>query len=269
MGRFAERYGPWAVVTGASSGIGAEFSRQVAEQGVHVVLIARRRDRLEALASGIEDMHRVRARIAPVDLTSDDFLDALEPVLSDIEIGLLVHSAGFGISGPFLDTERSLQRSMVDLNCRAPALLTHEFARGMRERGRGGVIVVSSVMGFSGASGWANYTATKGYDLLFAESMAAELRPYGVHVQALCPGATRTEFQKTAGIRLGHFGPLEPLVFAPVDSVVRKSLRQLGRRVTVVPGIMNRLNVLMTRFLPRRLHTWIFGFMTRRFSRPL
>ena len=269
MGRLAERYGPWAVITGASSGIGAEFARQVAEQGVHVVLVARRRARLEALASALEDMYRVEARVAPIDLTSDGFLDALAPVVADVDVGLLVHGAGFGTSGPFLDMERSVQQSMLHLNCRAPALLTHELARGMRERGRGGVIVVSSVMGFSGAPGWANYTATKGYDLLFAESIAAELKPYGVHVQALCPGATRTEFQATAGIRLGHLGPLEPFVLAPVDTVVRQSLEKLGRRVTVIPGVMNRFNVLLTRFLPRWLHTWIFGFMTRRFSRPL
>lgn len=266
MSKLAEHYGPWAVITGASSGIGAEFARQIAGSGLNVVLVARRRDRLEALASSIEDMCRVEVRVAPVDLTSRDFVQTLQPALEGIEVGLVVNCAGFGTTGSFLDTDRSVQESMIHLNCRAPLILTHEVAQGMRDRGRGGVIFVSSVNGFCAAPGMANYNATKGYDLLFAEGLAAELSPLGIDVQALCPGGTYTEFQEVAGIDARRLGPFRGLVFASAASVVKTSLRTLGRRVTVVPGVFNKANVWMMRFLPRWLSTRILGTAMRRLA---
>jgi len=266
MSNLASRYGPWAVITGASAGIGAEFARRVAERGINVVLVARRRDRLEELAWAIEDMYRVEARVAPVDLASRDLIEVLQPVLADIDVGLLINCAGFGSSGPFLDMDSSVQESMINLNCRAPVLLTHEIVQGMRERGRGGVIFVSSINGFCAARGMANYNATKAYDLLFAEGLAEELRPYGVDVQALCPGGTVSEFQQIAGLDTRNFGPLARLMFASPAFVVSTSLKGLGRRVTVVPGILNKLTVLMMRLVPRRVSTWILGSIMGRFA---
>jgi short-subunit dehydrogenase len=266
MSQLAERYGPWAVVTGASAGIGAEFALRVAERGINVVLVARRRNRLEELASTIEDMYRVEARVAPADLTARDVVEVLQPAIADIEIGLLINCAGVGSSGPFLDMDPSVQESMINLNCRAPMLLTHEIVQGMRERGRGGVIFVSSVNGFCAARGMTNYNATKAYDLLFAESLAEELRPYGVDVQALCPGGTITEFQQVAGLDTRNFGPLARLMFVRPASVVATSLRTLGGRVTVIPGVLNKLAVLLIRLMPRRLSTWIFGSVMERFA---
>jgi len=266
MSRFAERYGPWAVITGASAGIGAEFATRVAELGVNVVLVARRRERLEEIASNIEDMYRVEARVAPADLSARDIVEVLRPVIADIEIGLLINCAGFGSSGPFLDMDPGVQDAMLNLNCRAPLLLTHEIAQGMRERGRGGVIIVSSVNAFSAATSMANYNATKSYDLLLAEGLAGELRPYGVDVQALCPGGTLTEFQQVAGLDTRKFGPFASLVFMSPTSVVTTSLRTLGRRVTVVPGLLNKLTVVSMKLLPRRLAAWLLGAIMRRFS---
>jgi len=266
MTKLAERYGPWAVITGASAGIGAEFALRIAEHGINVVLVARRRDRLEELASRIEDLYQVEARVAPADLTSRSVVEVLQPALADIEVGLLVNCAGFGTSGPFLDMDPSVQESMINLNCRAPALLTHEVAQGMRERGKGGIIFVSSVNGFCAARGMANYNATKAYDLVFAEGLAAELRPHGIEVQALCPGGTLTEFQRVAGLDTRNFGPLARLIFASPTAVVATSLRNLGRRVTVVPGLLNKVTVFAFRFLPRRLAIGILGMTMDRFA---
>lgn len=266
MSKLAERYGPWAVITGASAGIGAEFARRVAGSGINVVLVARRRDRLEELASGIEDMYRVEVRVAPADLRSRDLVEVLRPVISDIEVGLLINCAGFGSSGPFLDMDSGVQESMLNLNCRAPLLLTHEIAQGMRERGRGGVVIVSSVNAFSGARGMANYNATKAFDLLFAEGLAGELKPYGVDVQALCPGGTISEFQQVAGLDARRFGPFARLMFMSPAAVVTSSLRSLGRRVTVVPGLLNKLMVLTMKLLPRRAVAWVLGTLMERFS---
>ena len=266
MSQLAERYGPWAVITGASAGIGAEFALRVAERGINVVLVARRRNRLEALASTIEDMYRVDVRVAPADLSARNIVEVLRPALAEIEIGLLINCAGFGSSGPFLDMDPSVQESMLNLNCRAPMLLTHEIVQGMRERGRGGVIVVSSVNAFSSARGMTNYNATKSYDLLFAEGLAEELRPYGVDVQALCPGGTTTEFQQVAGLDPRKFGPLRRWVFSSPASVVATSLRALGGRVTVVPGFLNKLMVFAIRLLPRRIATRFLGLLVDRLS---
>ncbi len=254
------------MITGASAGIGAEFARRVAECGINVVLVARRRDRLESLASTIEDMYRVEARVAPADLASRDLVETLQPVLRDIEVGLLINCAGYGSSGPFLDMDPTVQESMLHVNCRASMLLTHEIAQGMRERGRGGVIFVSSVNGFCASRGMANYNATKAFDLVFAEGLAQELRPYGVDVQALCPGGTLTEFQSVAGLDTRNFGPLARLMFATPTSVVTTSLRALGRRVTVVPGFLNKAMVFTMRLVPRRVSTWILGVVLDRFA---
>ena len=266
MSKFAERYGPWALITGASAGIGAEYALRIAERGVNVVLVARRRGRLEELASMIEDMYRVEARVAPADLTSRDIVEVLQPAIADIDIGLLVNCAGFGSSGPFLDMDLGVQESMLNVNCRAPMLLTHELVQGMRERGKGGLIFVSSVNGFCAARGMASYNATKAFDLLFAEGLAGELRPQGVDVQALCPGGTWTEFQQVAGLDTRKFAPFTGLVFASPTTVVATSLRSLGGRVTVVPGLLNKLMVFSFRLLPRRLAIWIFGATMERFS---
>lgn len=259
MSKLAEKYGPWALVTGASAGIGAEFARQIAGHGINVVLVARRRDRLEALASAIEDMYRVEARVAPADLSSRDIVQVLQPAIADIEIGLLINCAGFGSTGPFLDVDIGVQDSMINVNCRAPALLSHELAQGMRERGRGGLVFVSSVNGFCAARGMSNYNATKAYDLLFGEGLASELKPYGVDVQVLCPGPTLSEFQEVAGLDRRKVGPFERWVFVSPSSVVLSSLRALGKRVTVIPGLSNKLAVFMMRLLPRRLSRWILG----------
>ncbi len=266
MSDFASQYGPWALVTGASAGIGAEFARQIAGYGVNVVLVARRRDRLEGLAAEIEDLYRVQTRVAPVDLTSRDSIQSLQPVVADIEIGLLVNCAGFGTTGPLLDMDPCLQESMIALNCSAPLALTHELAQGMRDRGRGGVIIVSSVNAFAAAAGMANYNATKAYDLLLAEGLAGELGPLGVDVQALCPGGTYSEFQQTAGLEVERLGPLAGVMFAKPEDVVRTSLRKLGKRTTVVPGFFNWLNVFAMRFLPRWLSARILGSVLRRLS---
>lgn len=233
---------------------------------MNVVLVARRRGRLEELASTIEDMYRVEARVAPADLASRDIVELLRPAIADIEIGLLVNCAGFGSSGSFLDLDLGIQDSMLSVNCRAPILLTHELVQGMRERRQGGVIFVSSVNGFCAARGMANYNATKAFDLVFAEALAGELRPCGIDVQALCPGVTLTEFQQVAGLDLQGLGPLRPLVFASPTSVVAASLRTLGGRVTVIPGALNKLFVFSFRFLPRRVAAWLFGVAIQRFS---
>ena len=248
---FAQRYGPWALVTGASSGIGREFARQLAARGLSVILVARRSERLEALADELAMRHAIDTRVSAVDLCRDDFLDPIREATAGLEIGLLVNSAGFSLTGPFLDMDQDNMLRMLNLNVRAPALLTREYGPAMRARRRGGIVMVSSVTGFAGTPLWALYSATKGFDLLFGEALAAELRGDGVDVLALAPGTTRTEFLDVAGI--GEFMGME------AADVVGHALARLGSADVVVPGWFYRGGVFAMRFLPRAASRAVFG----------
>lgn len=243
---FARRYGPWALVTGASSGLGEEFARQIAARGLDLVLVARRRERLASLAREIEREHGVSTLVAPIDLAREDVLDALRPSIDGLEIGLLVSNAGFNHSGSFTEIPLPRLVEMLHVNCRASLALTHELAGAMADRGRGGIVLMSSVSGFIPTPRWTTYAATKAFNLFLAEALGHELRDRGVDVLAICPGGTRTEFQEVAGLR-GAFGEME------VGPVVSLALRKLGRSRVAVPGAVNRLNQALTRVLPRGL----------------
>ena len=250
---FAQRYGLWALITGASSGIGREFARQVAARGLNVVLTARRADRLEALADELAMRHAVDTRVVAVDLCYDDFLDPIRAATADLEVGLLVNSAGFSRTGPLLEMDPDDMTRMLNLNCRAPLLLTRAFGPAMRARRRGGVVIVASVAGFVGTPLWSLYAATKGFDLLLGEGLAAELRADGLDVLTLAPGTTRTEFLDLAG--LGDFMALD------AADVVAHALARLGHADVVVPGWFYRGGTLAMRFLPRSVNRAVFGRM--------
>ncbi len=258
MTTFCEKYGPWALVTGASSGIGAEFARQIAAKGANVVLVARRRQLMEDLAGKIRQDWPVETRVVPLDLSRPDFMEVLRPAVAGLDIGLLVNNAAFGLPRPFLGNDLAEELDILQLNCRAPLVLTHEFARPMVARGRGGVIFVSSFLGYVTPPGWANYGATKAYDMHLAEALWAELRHQGVDVLALCPGKTYTGFAGAAGITNAGVSVMR------TPPVVRTALRALGRRPSVIPGLVNRLMYITTRLMTRRMATATIGAGVRR-----
>lgn len=241
-----ERYGAWALVTGASSGIGAAFARALAAEGVSVALSARRADRLEALASEIEKQHAVSTRVVTADLADPAGADALADAVADLEIAILVNNAGFGYAGRFDRQEPGRLRAMVLVNCLAPVALTARLLPAMRERGRGAVIVTGSVAGRQPLPLHAVYSATKAFDLLFGEALAVELQRDGIDVLVLEPGSTATEFQESAG-EIPHPGE-------PASDVVAVALGALGRQPSVVSGWYNWLRANAgLRLLPRPL----------------
>jgi short-subunit dehydrogenase len=260
MKNFVERFGPWAVVTGASSGIGEAFARQLAERGLNLVLVARREDRLRKLADELQGRHSISVRVVAADLSRDDFWPPIERATADVPIGLLVNNAGVATAGRFLDNDLASELATVHINNRAPLILAHHFGRAMRARGRGGMIFVASTVAFAGVPLWSNYAASKAHDLVFAEGLARELRGDGISVLALCPGLTRTELLPP-GAR-----PLFPMRPGAVADV---ALRKLGRRTVAVAGRLNRLIVFSTRLLPRSWNAGIFGRVVgRMFNRP-
>ncbi|MGI8611767.1 MAG: SDR family NAD(P)-dependent oxidoreductase [Sphingomicrobium sp.] len=248
----AER--PVALITGASAGLGVELARQLAKRGSRLVLAARRGDRLEALAAELGN-----ARAVAIDLAEAGSADRL---MADIEaagerVELLVNNAGFGLKGRFAELDAKRQRQMIDLNIGSLTDLCRAVASGMIERKAGSILNVASTAAFQPGPGMAVYFATKAYVLSFTEALHEELKPHGIHVSALCPGPTRTEFGAVAGFDdKGSFDRFA----ADAASVVRAGLDGLERnRAVVVPGWLNKVGASSTRFVPRPLVRKIAG----------
>lgn len=255
---FAARYGPWAVVTGASSGIGQELARQLAAAGLSLVIVARRGDRLRALADELRAAHGVDVRIGEHDLAEPASVAALVASLADLDLGLVVNNAGVGLKGDFVDHEPAELRRMIELNCQAPVALTRALAPRLVARGRGGVILVASTGGLQGLPGSAVYGATKGFDLLLGEALGPELRARGVDVLTLAPGGTDTEGPRRTGVDPGR------VRLMPVAPVVRAALAGLGRRTLVIPGATNKLASLAIRLVPRAIAARAAGRILRK-----
>ncbi|MBC8093417.1 MAG: SDR family NAD(P)-dependent oxidoreductase, partial [Pseudonocardia sp.] len=199
-----DRYGPCAVVTGASSGIGREIARRLAEAGFDLVLVARREPQLRELAADLTARHPVMVRTLPADLSTCDGVDAVTRCTSDLDIGLYVASAGFGTSGPFLDATIDTEVEMLRVNCEAVLRTSLVFGRRLADRGRGGLVLMSSIVAFQGMPDAAHYAATKAYVQSLAEALYVELAPRGVDVLAAAPGPTHSGFAERADMRMGR-----------------------------------------------------------------
>ena len=259
---------PLALITGASSGIGAAFARQLAARGYDLVLVARRRDRLEQQARTIQEGHSVQAEILAADLTRDADLKAGEErIAAAPNLEFLVNNAGFGITGLFISLPLEGQDQMHRLHVLAPMRLMHAALQGMVARGRGNIINVSSVSGFGQNPGSVSYSATKTWMSSFTEGVYMELKSIGspVRVQALCPGFTLSEFHDTM-----HFDrkSIPAWMWMSADEVVDASLRSLDRdQLIVIPGWRYRLLVFLMRVFPRPLYHWLSIKYARRTGR--
>jgi short-subunit dehydrogenase len=252
-----------AVVTGASSGIGAAYARALRGRGERLVLVARRADRLASLARELGG--EPHALVVPLDLAAPGAAGGLRGHLAGRGIGVdvLVNSAGLGDTAAFEDERPEAIRAMLDVNVRALVELVHAFLPGMRSRGRGRIVNVASNAAFQPVPYLTVYAATKAFVLSFSEGLAEELRGTGVRVQALCPGITATEFLEVAGTHPGLLVTRMPMMTA--DAVVRASLAGLDRgRVRVVAGWTNRLlGFVAQRLAPRGLARRVAGELYR------
>jgi short-subunit dehydrogenase len=258
--RLRERYGPWAVVTGASDGIGREFAARLAEAGVHLVLAARRNDLLDEVANGLVRAHHVQVETIPIDLATRPGVDELVARTRERDVGLLIASAGFGTSGPFVDARLDEELGMIDVNCRAVAALSHAFGRRFVDRKRGGIVLMSSLVAFQGVPRAANYAATKAYVQSFAEALRLELQPLGVDVIASAPGPIRSGFATRASMTMG-------LAQTPRD-VAGATLAALGRRGIVRPGWLSKFLEASLMFLPRWGRVRTMGFVMAGMTKP-
>ncbi|MFM8303035.1 MAG: SDR family NAD(P)-dependent oxidoreductase [Actinomycetota bacterium] len=244
---FAARYGPWALVLGASHGIGASFTREIARHGVHVVMVARPDDGVHDAAVAVQRDFGVQTRALEIDLVADGMLEHLAAGTADLDVGLVACVAGGTDSvGRFLDHPAARAERLVRLNCVAPVLVCHHFGTRLRDRGRGGMVLISSLAGISGADGTVAYSAAKAFDLVLAQGLWAELAPRGVDVIGLVLGNVRTPTLLASGARFDpdDFPGMEP------DDVAREGLARLGQAPMWVVGDDTRAVYDALRALP-------------------
>lgn len=250
-----------ALVTGASSGIGEAFARRLAAEGYDLVLVARRRERLEALAASLGRERGVVAEVLAVDLAVAEGVERVAERLSRGDIGLLVNNAGFGTSGEFAALPVAREMEEIAVNVTALVRLTHAAVAAMAPQGRGVIINVASTAAFQPVPYMATYGATKAFVLSFSEAVHEEVRGRGVTVTCVCPGPVRTEFQEVAGVRADRLRA----GWVSCERVVDAALRAASRRqALVVPGGLNRAMAVAARLSPRFLVRRVTGAMFKR-----
>jgi len=239
---FREKYGPWAVIAGASEGLGAAFAHALAKRGINVALLARREAELRALAAEIETAHKVETKVLVTDLASTDFSE-----LRDLDVGLGIYNAAYSFVGPLLEKPLEDALRVVDVNVRGPIKFVHALGPKMISKKRGGLVLMSSLAGFQGNPRLATYAASKAFNIVLAEGLWGELRAHGVDVLAACPGAVRTpNYLKTSN------GKDAPGILS-ADEVAERSLESLGGGPTFIPGAVNKMaRFFLGRMLSRR-----------------
>jgi uncharacterized protein len=246
-----DRYGPWALVTGASDGIGQALARQLAAARLNIVLVARRENTLHALAAELTTAHNVQTRVVAVDFTTPHALEIVENRTSDLDVGVAVLAAGFGHAQPFLDSPLRSQLDMIAVNVTAVAALTHSLGQRMAARGSGAIVLFGSLLGWHGVPGQVTYAATKAYVQALAEGLGRELAQHGVGVLAVAPGPVHSGFAQRAGMTISFADSPEAIAAA--------TLSALGRSTTVVPGWRGKMLTAAMTTLPRRIRIMLLG----------
>lgn len=249
------RFGAYAVVTGASDGIGRAIALDLAARGQNLVVVARRQAVLDALAVEIRAAHHVDVRVLAVDLAGPDALWTLAAATESLDVGLVVAAAGYGNTGRFLAADPATDADMLAVNCRAVLDVCHLFGGRMAARGQGGLVLFSSIVAFQGVPYSATYAATKAFVQTLAEGLAPDLARSGIAVLAVAPGPVRTGFADRARMAMGATDDAR--------TVARETLKALGRRRFIRPGPLSRLLGWGIGMLPRPLRSTIMGHIMK------
>ena len=260
MSSLKKKYGTWALVTGASSGIGKALARQLAQKGFNLVLVARREQVLSDLAKELEGQFQVDTRVVASDLSEAGAVRALYDAVSALDIGLVIPAAGIDEMGRFLDKDYLSLERMLTLNIQVPTEIAHVFGQKLTTRKRAGIILVSSLFGYQGIPNFAAYAASKAYILTLGETLNVELRGQGVDVLVLSPGLTDTPFSQSMDIDFGKI----PMFAQRPETVAKTALTAIGHKPTVVSGLLNKIYAWENRFIPRSWPVNLFGFLINR-----
>lgn len=245
-GHFAQSHGPWALVTGASSGIGEAFAEELAARGCSLVLAARRTEQMAALAQDLAARHGTQSRVIACDLSRAQAPAELAAACTDLDVGLVVSNAGFGLKGPHEGNDPAQMTEMVMVNCHAPMQLAHAFLPRLKARGRGGILFTSSIEGLMGCPYSAAYSATKALVNALGEALWAEAQGSGVDVLTICPGATESEAAARQGIDLAKLANV-----MPARDVASSALDALGQGPVFFPSAIYKASFDRLLALPR------------------
>ena len=231
--RLIKKYGKWAIVTGASSGIGLELATQLADAGFNLVINSRHFEKLRSVEKDLLSRHQIEILIVDADVSESAGVDKIIHATQGLDIGLLIPSAGYGTSGLFLDASIHSEINMLRVNCEAVLSLTHYFCQKFKQQKRGGIIFLSSLVAFQGVPFAAHYAATKAYIQSFAEALAVELKPFGVDVLAAAPGPVDSGFGQRANMKMGK-ALMPEMLGVPI-------VKALGRQTNVIPGLLSKI----------------------------
>jgi len=259
MKNTATKYGKWALITGGSAGIGLAFAKELAADGHNLLLVARGKEALDQGARELRAQYPIEVETIAFDLTAPGAPSELYEQTKDKRPGLIVLSAGVESTGHFTKVSPDAHRSLIDLNIQAPAELARLYGADMVARGRGGIVFLSSVFGYQGVPLVANYAASKAYILALGEALHVELKPHGVDVVVVSPGLTDTNMPAKMPV---DFAKMPIITHQPIK-VAKVGLKALGRKASVVPGLLNNIFVVENRFIPRLWPTKMFGFLLR------
>lgn len=261
-----EQFGPWAIVTGASSGIGKQFAKQLAEQGLNVVLIARRENLLNQISTELQRTYNVKCRVVVCDLSDPNFIDVVQEKTNDLDVGLMISNAGTGQMGAFTQVDSELLKSELNVNVMAQMEMSHYFSNRLLSKKRpGGLVLLSSTTAFQGVPMAGNYSAAKAYILNLGESLNQELKHRGIHVSVLVPGPTDTPGLNDVrdGVDLAKVMPMKPMT---VEACVREGLKALNKnKPSHVSGRMNRFQAFMSkRVMSRKVNSTMWGVLLKK-----
>lgn len=238
------KYGDWALITGASSGIGLCFAEELSRLGFNLILVARNEDKLDSLSQSLSEKSLIKCEVIATDLAKEESVKVIIQRTKTKEINLLINNAGYALTGEFLGATGQSHTDVMKINSVVPMQLSHHFGQKMKAKGKGGIINVSSISGTMPLPYWSVYAASKAFLKSLSEALWYELKPKGVDVLAICPGTTKTNFHETAGMRSSGLS---------AKQVVDTALQNLGKRPSVIVGANNLWLVSFITLLPIKL----------------
>ncbi len=247
--KFFNKYGGWALITGATSGIGKDFALELARKGFSLHIVARSKDSLIAMKKEIESKEKITVKYSALDLSMEENVKLLISETETLDIGLLVLAAGYGTGGKFTELPREPELNQIDLNCRSVVQLTHHFVNKFKQKQKGGIILFGSLVGFQGVAWASTYAATKAFIQSFAEGLYEELKSIGIDILSVAPGPIKSGFGERANMNMG-------MSQSPIG-IANLSLASLGNQPTVRPGLLSKFLGYSLILLPRRLRSLI------------